>query len=360
MTEIQNTEIKKWKSYITENVRGKITQKAVSVYVEKLISSNTVVIIDFNHLAKLLGVENHILSSMIHDSKAFYYTFEIPKRKGGFRKISAPFPILLNAQRWIYENILAKQPLHECSKGFVKTKSIIDNAKPHLNQKQLLKMDIKDFFPTININRVMSVFRVLGYTKKISYYLASICCLEGVLPQGAATSPCLSNIIAKRLDYRLSGFAKKFQLTYSRYADDFTFSGNQISLRIIEYIESIVSDEGFEINKTKSKLIGQNGQKIITGISISSGKLTIPKKTKREVRKNIHYILKNGLFEHQKNINSNDPIYVERLLGFLIFWLSVEPDNKFIKSSIEKLKIYSKMLDNELTLRSTVYKTFSQ
>ena len=86
-------------------------------------------------------------------------------------------------------------------------------------------MDIKDFFPSIKINREMSVFRVLCYTKKISYYLASICCLDGVLPQGAATSPSLSNIIAKRLDYRLNGFAKKFNLTYTRYADDFTFSG---------------------------------------------------------------------------------------------------------------------------------------
>lgn len=356
MSSNQSIEIDNWKSYITENVRGKITQKAISAYVEKLVLNNTVVIIDFKHLAQLLGVEKHVLASIVNNSRAFYYNFEIPKRSGGLREVSSPYPVLLSAQRWIYENILIKQPLHECSKGFVKATSIVDNARPHLNQKHLLKMDVSDFFPSIKINRVMSVFRVLGYTKKISYYLASICCLDGVLPQGAATSPCLSNIIAKRLDYRLNGFAKKFNLVYTRYADDFTFSGDKISFGIIEYINSIVSDEGFKINEAKTKLIKENAQKIVTGISISSGKLTIPKKTKREVRKNIHYILKNGLFEHQKNINSNDPIYVERLLGFLYFWLSVEPENTFIKSSIEKLKIYSKMLDNENTLHNTLYK----
>lgn len=354
MTENQRIDIENWKSYINENIRGKITQKAILAYIEKLVLSDTIVILDFSHLAKLIGIEQRILASIINDTNSFYYNFEIPKRNGGFREISAPYPVLLSAQRWIYENILLKQRLHESCKGFVKATSIVDNARPHLNKKHLLKMDIKDFFPSIKINRVMSVFRVLGYTKKISYYLAAICCLDGVIPQGAATSPYLSNIIAKRLDYRLNGLAKKFNLIYTRYADDFTFSGEVISLGIINYIESIVSDEGFEINKSKSKLIGEKGQKIVTGISISSGELTIPKKTKREVRKNIHYILKNGLFEHFRNINSNDPIYVERLLGFLFFWLSVEPENAFIINSIEKLKGYSNMLDNENTLHNRV------
>ena len=356
MTENQRNDIENWESYINENVRGKITQKAILAYIEKLVLSDTIVILDFNHLAKLIGIEQKILASIINDTNSFYYNFEIPKRNGGFREISAPYPVLLSAQRWIYENILIKQPLHENCKGFVKATSIVDNARPHLSKKHLLKMDIKDFFPSIKINRVMSVFRVLGYTKKISYYLAAICCLDGVLPQGATTSPYLSNIIAKRLDYRLNGLAKKFNLIYTRYADDFTFSGEIISLGILNYIESIVSDEGFEINKSKSKLIGEKGQKIVTGISISSGKLTIPKKAKREVRKNIHYILKNGLFEHLRNIHSNDPIYVERLLGFLFFWLSVEPENAFIRNSIEKLKGYSNMLDNENTLYNILYK----
>jgi RNA-directed DNA polymerase len=341
MTEEQKIEFDKWNEFITSNIRGVKTQKALKMYVQKLLLNNTVIILDFNHLSQLLGIHTGTLTNIVIKSKSFYYDFEIPKRTGGSRLISAPYPVLLNAQKWIYENLLIKQPLHKNAKGFIKRTSIVDNAKEHLNQKFLLKMDIKDFFPSVKINRIISIFRNLGYTKKISYYLASICCLDGVLPQGAPTSPVLSNIIAKRLDYRLTGLANKFELNYTRYADDFTFSGKKLPVRLIEYIEKIINEEGFKINKEKTKLLNEKKQKIVTGISISSGRMTIPKKTKREVRKNIHYVLTNGLFEHQRKIHSFDPIYLERLLGYLYFWISIEPDCVFVRSSIEKLKNYS-------------------
>jgi retron-type reverse transcriptase len=345
MTQEQQFEINKWNEFIFENIRGSKTQRALSLYIEKLILNDTVVILDFNHLAMLLGIQNNILASIVAHTKSFYYSFEIPKRSGGARSISAPYPVLLNAQKWIYDNILSKIKVHNNAKGFIKQSSITDNARVHLNTNYVLKMDIEEFFPSIKMNRIMSIFRNLGYTKKTSYYLSSICCLHGVLPQGAATSPCLSNIIAKRMDARITGLASRFALNYTRYADDFTLSGEVLPPKIICYIEKIVNQEGFSINKKKTNLIGINKQKIITGISISSGELKIPREKKREVRKNIYYVLKNGLFEHQKQINSFDPIYVERLLGYLFFWQSVEPENEFVRSSINKLKYYSKILD---------------
>lgn len=344
MTQEQQQEIRKWEEFISHNIRGGKTQNAISAYVQRLIANNAVVILDFNHLAGLLGIQNRFLASIIADTKSFYYSFEIPKRSGGVRTISAPYPVLLNAQKWIYENLLSKIEMHPNAKGFIKQLSIADNANAHIGTYYILKMDIADFFPSIKMNRIMSIFRNLGYTKKISYYLSSICCLNGGLPQGAVTSPCLSNIIAKRMDARISGMAKRFALNYTRYADDFTLSGDVLPPRIIEYMEKIVKDEGFSINQKKTNLIGPNKQKIITGISISSGELKIPKEKKREVRKNVHYVLKNGLFEHQKRIESFDPIYVERLLGYLFFWRSVEPENEFVKSSILRLKEYSKSL----------------
>lgn len=345
MSDNQRLELEKWSEYILNNVKGKQTKSALLNYVHKIILNDAPVIIDFNHLAELLGIQDSILASIVNKPSVFYYSFELAKKSGGFRQISAPYPILLNAQRWIYDNILVDISLHECSKGFVKNVSIVDNAREHLNHKFLLKMDVKNFFPSIKINRVIAIFRNLGYTKKISYYLASICCLNGELPQGASTSPVLSNIISKRLDYRLNGFARKFDLNYTRYADDLTFSGNNISVVLIKYITEILNDEGFNVNESKTKLIKENNQKIVTGISISSGKLTIPKKTKREIRKNVYNILSKGLFVHQSNINSNDPIYLERLLGYLYFWYSVEPENEFVLKSLEGLKSYSKILD---------------
>lgn len=346
MTQEQQLEINKWDEFISGNIKGQKNQRALSMYIERLILNDAVVVLDFNHLAILLGIQGNILASIVAHTESFYYSFEIPKRSGGTRNISAPYPVLLSAQKWIYENILSKVKIHDNAKGFIRKTSITDNAKVHLNTNHVLKMDIEDFFPSIKINRIMSIFRNLGYTKKISYYMSSICCLHGVLPQGAATSPCLSNIIAKRMDARITGLASHFELNYTRYADDFTLSGKVLPPKIIDYIEEIVKQEGFLINKKKTNLIGRKKQKIITGISISSGELKIPREKKREVRKNVHYVLKNGLFEHQKQINSFDPIYVERLLGNLFFWQSVEPDNKFVKSSINKLKEYSIILDN--------------
>lgn len=345
MTIEQKIEFDKWSEFISLNIRGNKTQKALQLYVQNLIKNNAVIILDFKHLSQLLGIETFCLTNIVMNSKSFYYNFEIPKRKGGKRLISAPYPVLLNAQKWIYENILIKIPLHPNAKGFRKNTSIVDNAKVHLNQVHLLKMDIKDFFPSIKINRIISIFRNLGYTKKISYYLAAICCKEGVLPQGAATSPVLSNIIAKRLDFRLTGLSNYYNLNYTRYADDFTFSGDSLPTRLIKYINKIVADEGFEINCKKTKLLNDTNQRIVTGISISSGKMTIPKKKKREIRQNIHYIINNGLFNHLKKIESNDPIYLERLIGYLYFWKSIEPESHFVKTSIEELEKYSNKLN---------------
>lgn len=346
MTQEQQIELEKWNTFIIENIKGSRQQRMLSLYVERLIRHDTVVILDFGHLAKLLGLSVKLLSKIIMAPDKFYHTFGMPKRNGGTRMISAPTPVLLCAQRWIYDNILKRIAVHENAKGFVRGVSIVDNARPHLEQNYLLKMDIENFFPSIKLNRVMAIFRNLGYTKKVSYYLSSICCLDGALPQGAPTSPSISNIIARRMDYRMSGLAERFSLTYTRYADDFTFSGKRIPPVIIQYIEEIVNSEGFNINKGKTHLIGPNRQKIITGISISANKLTIPRKKKREVRQCIYYVLKNGIDEHQRHIGSYDPIYVERLLGYLFFWLSVEPDNIFVKTSINKLKAYSRYLDN--------------
>lgn len=340
-----DSELSKWTAFITENIRGKKTQKATIDYVSHLLSKNSVIIFNFEHLAKLLGVSPSVLASIVNSSHSFYNTFTIPKRNGNSREIASPYPVLMSCQKWIYENLLLNQPLHSCSKGFIKNVSIVDNAKEHLGKSYLLKMDIEDFFPSIPLNRVISVFKQMGYNQKVSYYLASICCLHRSLPQGAPTSPSLSNIIAKRLDKRLHGLSQKLNLSYTRYADDLTFSGNELSIKLISYIERIVEQEGFKLNSNKTKLLSENKQKIVTGISISSGKLTIPKSSKRELRKNIYHLLTKGLFEHQKVIGYHDPIYIERLLGYLHFWRSIEPQNKFVIDSIKSLKEYTSNLE---------------
>ena len=206
-------------------------------------------------------------------------------------------------------------------------------------------MDIKDFFPSINKKRVISVFNYFGYPHDTSYALASLCCLNDSLPQGAPTSPMLSNIISKRLDKRLEALSIKLEMSYTQYVDDISFSGRRIPPVIINYIYKIIQEEGFQLNQSKTKLINRNRKKIITGISISSGIMTIPKIMKREIRKDIYYILKHGLVNHMRYRKQFDPIFVERLIGKLYFWKYIEPKNKYVINSINQLKKYSKDLD---------------
>ena len=307
-------------------------------FLKKIILSDCPVILSVKHLAVLLDIDYFVLLAMINHSSSFYYEFSIPKRSGGERRISAPYPVMLMAQRWINDNILSKVSIHPAATGFVKGGSIKDNVEPHLGNDCILKADVRDFFPSIAINRVRLIFKRLGYSRKVAFALASICCLDGVLPQGAATSPTISNIIFKRLDARMCGLASKFGLTYTRYADDLAFSGNSISPKFIEYVADIVRAEGFELNAEKTKLMPPRHQQIITGISVSSGCIKLPKATKRKIRQEVYYVLKYGIREHMKYQGFFDPIYLERLIGKMYFWQSLEPDNKFVIENLPKLK----------------------
>ena len=340
MTELQVQEYNKWLKF-ADCLQDKDRYQH---FLMKLIMSECPVIISIRHLAYVLDVDLDTLRTMINHPSSFYYEYSIPKRSGGFRLISSPYPVLLRVQRWINESILSKVNVNSSAKGFIKGVSIVDNAKPHLGHSVVFKTDIKDFFPSVTINRVRLIFKRLGYSKKIAFALASLCCLDGVLPQGAATSPTISNIILKRLDARITGLAHRFELTYTRYADDLTLSGAYFPARLVNYIDEIISDEGFTVNKEKSRIIREGNQQIITGVSIASGNVKLPREIKREIRKNVHCVIKNGLFAHMEHIGIFDPIYMERLIGKLYFWKSLEPDNKFVTTYIPVLREYLRQM----------------
>lgn len=307
-------------------------------YVTTLLNNNNVVIFDLYHLSRLIGIKHYVLLKMFHSSKHFYYDFTIKKKNGGDRIISAPYPSLKYVQRWIYENILAKVSISPYAKGFVPNLSLLDNAEPHLNQHAVLQMDIANFFPSITWDRVYDVFKNIGYSNRLSATLSNLCCKENVLPQGAPTSPILSNIILTKLDKRLSKLAENHSLTYTRYADDITFSGDIIPSRLTNVVWYIIKDEGFALNESKTREVKGNRKKIVTGISVNSEYLTIPRKKKRELRQAIHYIKTNGLTSHMENTNNCDPIYIYRLLGYLNFWKFIEPENKYVIDSIRIIK----------------------
>jgi RNA-directed DNA polymerase len=338
-----------WRVFFDERIkRRRWIIDVYARYIENLNKNGFPPIFDFQHLALLLGVERGFLGRIVQTPEQFYRTFEIPKRTGGMRRIDVPSPTLIHVQRWINQHILDKIQVHDACFSFVKGRSAILNARSHLDSRTLLKMDIKDFFPSIQMKRGMAIFYRSGYSRRVSYYLAKLCFYGNHLPQGASTSPNISNIVAKRFDARLHGAAQLINAKYTRYADDLTFSGDHISPSFIKFIRNILFDEGFEVNDRKTRLLEFGSSKIVTGVSISENKTKLPRKQVREIRKVAFYVLRYGLEDHSRRSGDLDPILLERLLGKIRYWLQVEPDNPTALTLIRKLSIYQRALDESL------------
>lgn len=226
---------------------------------------------NYHDLARELRLSIDILSKYFNNNRRYYRTYEVKKKNGKTRNISSPHLELKGIQRWILRNIFDKLSPSPYATGFVKGISLKQNATPHEGKQYILNIDFKDFFDNISSRHVYSVFRSLGYSPKLSYQLTKICTLNGALPQGAPTSPALSNFICNRLDYRLGSYCKKNALSYTRYADDITISGNRLlSMQEAKKITiKIIGDENFKINTQKTKLLGPSLKREVTGLVIN-------------------------------------------------------------------------------------------
>lgn len=310
-------------------------------YISKLLESNLPIIFEKQHLAHLIGIDENTLNKMISSPHSFYRNFNIPKKRGGFREIFSPYPSLHMGQKWIYKNILLNDKPHNACHGFTPSKSIITNAAIHIGQSSLLKIDLKNFFPSIPINWIINFFKRKGYTHNVSFYLASLCCNNKVMAQGAPTSPYLSNLLLKGLDKRLYNLTKKYNIKYSRYADDMFFSGNYIPYDFIRVITNIIEDYGLNINKDKTAFLINANKKIITGISVNNNTLSLPREYKRKLKNELHFIKKYGYLSHINKQKIKDPNYLFSILGKINFWLQVEPMSK---KAIESKKLIISIL----------------
>jgi len=247
-----------------------------------------------------------------------YTHFSIQKRRGGTRGIWSPIPTLKTAQRWILHHILEQLPTHGAAHGFVSGRSIVTNAEVHRDSAVLIKLDLKDFFPTIHWRRAKGVFRQAGYPESIATLLALLCSesprqmvqqngvtyyvalADRALPQGAPTSPALSNIVCVNMDRRLTGLAGKHGLRYSRYADDLTFSipseshtdsdaQNALIGLLLGSVYKIVKEEGFVLNTDKTSIVRTGQQQSVTGMVVNGeGAPRVPRRIKRMLRAAIH------------------------------------------------------------------------
>lgn len=300
------------------------TELCVS-YACNLIDNGFPVIFDSKHLALLIGMEAKELYSYYELAQMLYKQAVISKKKGGNRILNMPSENLKYIQKWILENVLYKIECSYVSTGFVPQKSIVDNAKQHIDKECVINLDIKDFFPSISYIQVYNLFQNFGYTKHLSMVFAGLCTYNNVLPQGAPTSPYLSNLVCTRLDSRLLGLANYIGATYTRYADDITFSGKKEITKYIKLIKRVIKEERFNVNEKKVRVQFKHHKQMVTGLVVNT-KLSIPIKTKKYLRQQIYYAKKFGVrssLERQGVTKSN---YQGHLFGLAYFINMVEPD----------------------------------
>jgi len=241
-------------------------------------------IFDSSHLAHFLKVSTKKMNWLAGDKADHYISFHEKKRDGRTREIFAPKFSLKGIQRQILDFLLQSVPLNSHAEGFRKKRSIVTNAKRHIGKKVVIKIDAKDFFPSITFERVLGMFVSLGYPRKVSLMLAKLTTHQGRLPTGAPTSPAISNIISRRLDKRLARLGEKMGFDYSRYADDMTISSNnKDASRMIPFFKEIIREEGFEINEAKMRILRNGGRQKITGIVVNQ-KMNVDRKQIKKLR----------------------------------------------------------------------------
>lgn len=241
-------------------------------------------------VANLLEVPHGYLKRIlsIRQDRSAYTRFQIPKRNGGFRSIDAPpkaLRILQQKLNYILQLVHRPKPAVH---GFVRERSILTNAIPHVNRRWVLNLDLENFFPSIHLGRVRGALMSSPFhlPSAVATALAQLCTrTDGVLPQGAPTSPFISNIVCARLDGHLMALAKRYRLTYTRYCDDITLSSRQAdfpktiaepatgfvgaAVTIGDGLSQIVESNGFKINTAKTRLQLQGSHQEVTGITVN-------------------------------------------------------------------------------------------
>jgi len=273
-----------------------------------------------------------------------YVQFKVPKRTGGTRTLSAPMPILAAAQERILKGILAGLPVEDCAHSFVPGRSTITGARPHVGRDVLIKLDLKDFFPTVIFPRVRGLFQSLGYSPAVATLMGLVCTEsprrrvvydgepyfvaigDRSLPQGACTSPALSNLVTRRLDRRLRGASAAKGWVYTRYADDLTFSaprGHRGDIGwIIARSRHLAAEEGFILNESKVRVLRRAGRQSVLGIGVND-KPGLRRREVRQLRAILHNARHTGLAAQNRD---ERPDFEAWLRGKLAYLAMIDPD----------------------------------
>lgn len=253
-------------------------------------------------VASFLHISNRqlIYYSFIAPENKRYKQFDIRKKNGDNRPIHAPAKTLKRAQKILNYKLQALYEPINTAHGFIKkyennegqivTTNIITCASLHIKKRLILNIDLKNFFPSITAQRVYGLFmNQYNLNKEVSRILTRICCYGSILPQGAPTSPIISNMICSRLDRKIRKYCSQNSISYTRYADDLSFSTHKKKLpeSFEMKIKEIIESEGFEVNPNKSRLLVRENKLEVVGLTVNK-KVNISRKYIRNIRAILH------------------------------------------------------------------------
>ena len=284
---------------------------------------------DLDSIEADLQISLKKLYTLSNELDCHYHVAEIPKHGGGVRRLCVPDESLKYVQRRICDLLLVHMPISPYATAYRYGAKTRLNALLHVGKKCILKLDISHFFDSILYSQVKEfAFPESIYSEKIRVLLSILCYYKESLPQGAPTSPTISNIIMREFDEAVGAWCNKRGIAYTRYCDDMTFSGDFIPAEVRSFAEQELKKYGFFLNPAKTKTAQRGTRQTVTGIVVNE-KLSLPKEYRKRLRQELYYCRKFGADEHIKRIQAGDAVdvYLKRLLGRVNYALSVRPDD---------------------------------
>jgi RNA-directed DNA polymerase len=304
---------------------------------------------------KLKPIDSKLLHFLAKTKDSRYSHFNILKKSGNQREIKTPDEVIKRIQRLLncLLQIIFAPKAHYNSNGFLYGRDIIRNAKPNVNKTYVLNCDIKDFFPSINFRRVKTVlelapFKLTNGKENIAFLIANLCIYQDSLPQGAPTSPLMSNIVTQRLDRKLNKYGLSRKVKYSRYADDLTFSSNRnlFDRDFIKKVNDILIEENFQLNEEKTRMKSDMERQQVTGLVVNE-RINVKREYLQMVRAMLNNWEKGSLefakrrFKKHQPLNKKEYDFREVLSGNVSFIGNVRGKDD---SVFKKLNIQLKML----------------
>ena len=285
---------------------------------------------ELSSLERDLGISAKTLYAVSNNLVKHYHKAKLPKKSGGYRNLSVPDEVLKFIQRRIADVLLIHMPVSRYAKAYRFGSSTLRNAKHHVGKQVILKLDILHFFDSIRYSTVKDkVFPEEIYAEPLRILLTMLCYHKDALPQGAPSSPAITNIILYEFDELVGQWCRERGIAYTRYCDDMTFSGDFDPAEVIRFVRLELKKMGFLLNEQKTRIQRPGQQQSVTGIVVNE-KLSIPSDYRRKLRQELYYCRKFSIQEHLQKIGLEIPkdTYRMQLLGKVNYVLQVHPDDR--------------------------------